>query len=408
MRKLAPIANRMLSLFTPGAVRLEDGRPYRTFGVGPHAISVVGREHVLELDGTIRQLYDANSDVSSSYSRKTVENVFVEAARRKLQDKFEFTEDELKNIIAELLNRESIEYKVIRDIFGVSLTTPVDPVDIGGFTIFYFPKHKEFLEKQAGLDAEALWFGQSHDYLLQCKVTAREPEKAREIADQRFAQFEQFLSFIIGNPDERFEVGILRYQGRRVRGGYVMGRDRVTNFTEVYGPIEPVPVDHPHLQDPTIGYDRVWGLLQERNPTGMRQRLTLAIEWVGQALIDPAIENAFLKVAIALEIIFTYQENTIITPSILHRISESVAMLLGQAKSDRLQIEKNMKRLYGVRSAIVHAGRKGLSQEDYYELLDYTRTIILDFFRKDRLRECTSVADLHNLIRGVKYTAPGI
>ena len=134
----------------------------------------------------------------------------------------------------------------------------------------------------------------------------------------------------------------------------------------------------------------------------------LAVEWIGQSMADPSPPSAFIKAAIALEIIFTYNERDIITPSIMNQISESIALILGSSVDERLKIESTVKKLYGLRSKIVHSGNKDISQADYKTLLEIARSVIIKILTSDKLNSVDSVEELYTIIKKIKYSGDAI
>jgi hypothetical protein len=64
-----------------------------------------------------------------------------------------------------------------------------------------------------------------------------------------------------------------------------------------------------------------------------------------------------------------------------YKISRGTAALLGKTKGDALVIYARMKKLYGKRSALVHAGDAKITQEDIYEMRGYTDSACVSCFR---------------------------
>jgi hypothetical protein len=124
-------------------------------------------------------------------------------------------------------------------------------------------------------------------------------------------------------------------------------------------------------------------------------------------MADPSPQSAFIKAAIALEIIFTYTERDIITPSIMNQISESIALILGSSVDERLKLEKRVKELYGLRSKIVHSGKKDINQADYETLLEIARSVIIRILTSDKLNSVDCVEKLYNILKKFKYSGGG-
>jgi len=271
------------------------------------------------------------------------------------------------------LKAESIKtFSVFRDIHGIVLNNPTSPLLLGGYTIYEFASQKEFIESKIDLKTDSfleIWDNDNPEYLIEWKAEARDSEKAIEIADEHFERFELILRYVLGSATNRFEVGVLNYQGGRQRNAYILSVGEVSNSSTRHGPIERIPLDDPYLVKEDTGYHTVWGFTTKTNLNEFQKRIMLAVEWIGQSMAEPSPPSAFIKAAIALEIIFTYQDN-IITPGIMHQISESIALILGSSVDERLKMESRVKKLYGLRSKIVHSGNKDISQADYKALVE--------------------------------------
>jgi hypothetical protein len=352
----------------------------------------------------LKGLFDSDKEVSHTYSLREYEKKLIEFLRPFFDSKSLVDHNKLSEFVAGLKSAPLQAFAVLREIHGLRLDDNTKPCTRGPFTIYNFATHEALLNAKAAVNPEAIWLGHTPVYLIETTTHAREEQKAMELADRRFEQFEMMMRFFLGFQRDRFEVGVLNYHGLQGRQAYV--------FTEAggyaasmtrHGPIDTVPIDDPYFVDADMGFDRIWGLLST-SKTEVERRLLLAAEWIGQAYSDLSAPSAFLKAAIALEILFTVQEKTIINASILSQISESVALLLGSTKEDRLKIEAELKRLYGMRSAIAHAGKANVPQEDLLSMLAIPREVVIKLVTSTALRECKSISEIHLHLKGLKYS----
>jgi len=298
---------------------------------------------------------------------------------------------------------------VFRDIHGVILENPDSPVSLGKYTIYEFQSQRTSIESKTRLNPEHIWLGDSPKYLIEWHSEARHFEKAIEIADQAFERFELILRYVIGNATSRFEVGVLNYQGLTRRLAYIFSDDgQVSTSATSHGSFQPIPLNDQYFSNEEAGCKYAWEIASSNNLNKFQKRVLLAIEWIGQSIAESSPQSAFLKSAIALEIIFTYNEKTIITPSILNQISEGAALVLGQSVKERLQIETKVKKLYGLRSAIVHSGNKNISTADHHNMLDISRSVVAKLLTSKALLSITSVEELYELLKHTKYSGNAI
>jgi hypothetical protein len=90
----------------------------------------------------------------------------------------------------------------------------------------------------------------------------------------------------------------------------------VSNSSTLHGPIKPIQLDAPYFVNEDNGYQTVWGFTTKKNLNKFQKRIMLAVEWIGQSMADPSPPSAFIKAAIALEIIFTYTKGTLLLPQL--------------------------------------------------------------------------------------------
>ena len=250
-----------------------------------------------------------------------------------------------------------------------------------------------------------IFIGNKPDYLIEFKAKARHHEKAVEIADKYFERFEYLIKFTMGSRSPRYEIGILSYLGWRRRRAYAITPDGIGSFSASnHGAIEKLPIDDPYFNDKEAGYDYLWKIATLNDANKFQKRILLAVEWIGQSIAESQLPSAFIKSAIALEIIFTHSEKTLITPSILNQISEGTAIILGDNIESRLEVEKSIKALYSKRSAIVHSGNKDINESDCQNMLAHARAVIISLLSNVESREINSIEMLYDRIKKSKYS----
>ncbi len=114
--------------------------------------------------------------------------------------------------------------------------------------------------------------------------------------------------------------------------------------------------------------------------------LLSAAQWVGRATIDRRREEAFLLYAIALETLMLPGEKS---GELGFRLKLRVAHLLGRTGAARALIAKEISRLYGIRSAIVHAGSYEVTDEDLGLLRSIVKRALLRLLRLTSLHRVT-------------------
>lgn len=401
--------NNLIQLAEPGGVGLNPERTaYKSFGFGENGVSFKG-SNVQAYEDNIKLLYQMDKSVHNTYSLKKFESEFIDFFWVLLQKNTKTDLDNSKAFFAKLLLVPIEEFSVLRDIHGLVMAGPQQPCIFGPFTIYHFPSHQNIINSKTSLSPEQIWHGDSPVYLIEVKTKARHFEKAIEAADILFEKFELTLRFVTGFSNQTFEVGILNYQGWRHRRAYTFTKTGSASSSHSnYGSFKPIRIDDPYFNSAEDGFDRIWQSIAFEGVTELQKRLLLAIEWIGQSYNEASPSSAFLKSAIALEILFTHNEKTIINSSILSQISESIALLIGDSLTERLEIESRVKNLYSMRSAIAHAGKTQVAQEDLLTIFHLSRRVVLKIMTSQALKDLKSIGEVHSYLKSCKYSCQKI
>jgi len=102
----------------------------------------------------------------------------------------------------------------------------------------------------------------------------------------------------------------------------------------------------------------------EGNLTGFQQVVAVASGWIGQAAIADTLEDEFVKATIGLERLLICGDEETTT----ERIAMRLAHLIGEQPEHKRLLYTRVKRLYGVRSNIVHQGFVGVSEDEMDEM----------------------------------------
>lgn len=404
--KLADYFNTIINSSTVGGLNQERiNGPYKSFGLGVDGIYFIG-DNFFDYELSLKALYQNDKSIHETYTVQEFERKLIEFLRPNFPEKLQLEEKKCRSFLEELNAISIADYSVFREIHGINLKNLQQPYELGPFTIYHFASHRRLIEAKTAVSPELIWEKRTPIYLIEVAVKARHSEKAEEIADLLFEKFELCLGFAIGSNRDRYEVGILNYRGSRHQKAYIFSADVTSHSHKNQGAFKNIPIDDKYFTE--SGFDRMWHILKMNNPSELQKRLLLAIEWAGQSYNELSLPSGFLKAAIALEILFTHNEKTLINASILSQISEGIALILGNNADDRLRIEKELKRLYSMRSAIAHAGKGDVSEEDLFLIFSYCRNAILTIMTTPSLRDLQSISDIHAHLKKLKYSCAAI
>jgi len=95
--------------------------------------------------------------------------------------------------------------------------------------------------------------------------------------------------------------------------------------------------------------------------TPLESVVVQAAQALGRSVVAQSVDESFLGCTIAVERLLIQDK----TETTVERFSDRLALLLGVTEKERVWISRSAKRLYGLRSDIVHAAYVGITDDDY-------------------------------------------
>jgi hypothetical protein len=299
-----------------------------------------------------------------------------------------------------------LKFRVLRPILGVEMAPDAVPTRFGDFQID-FGRRFFVASPTSGLLSLVLKPEDQNRLFIQCEVAARDNVAALELADILFHRFELIFRFFIGRRTKWIEVGIVNYLGAQMRDRFILSEEGrpVTHGSSWEGALQPFILGDPRFPLPTPPILRLFELIT-RPANDFERHIIRCAEWTGQAIGEPNEAAALVKAAIALEVLFTTSEKgVIITPSIMAQISESCAFLMGSKNTSPVEIEREVKRLYGVRSAVVHSGKDSVDSKDLNKFIGICRNAVILLLSGAEFARMTSMAALADHFKKMKFEA---
>jgi len=405
MTKPLPSAflNQIISAASVGMPPQMLDEPHRCFGLFDDAICFIGESKRI-FEESVNKLHGLDKDFYETTSRKWFVDRIMEIVTPRILEGSTLTNAEGSEAMKALSRVSNSEFHLFREIKGVSLNPKTDPLRLGVFTIYSVVNHYHILQTRTSVSLDQVLGHESPAFLVEVCTYAREPIKALELADIAFGGFEEVLRFIIGQRTEVYEVGILNYTGRNLLRAWQI-EDKIVNCNSaVKGTYETVPIDEPYFVSSEKGFDRLWELLGAPSPTPIQRRILMAVSWFSQSLYESSLSSAFMKAAIAIELLFKSDKKAIVTPSIMSQICEGACLLLFDSVDERMHAEKRLKDAYGLRSAIVHSGSERVDHESYRYILMILRMLVITMLTDPRLASFSRLEEIGDYIKRVKYS----
>ncbi len=295
------------------------------------------------------------------------------------------------------------KYRVIRPILGLEAEAHSTPIQLGDFQIDFGQRLRILAEESQFLDSIL----KPEDYnklFIECIVSARDTDIALECADAFFYRFELIFRFLIGRRTDWVQVGIFSYRGAHMRNRFIISEEGrlVGGGSSWEGALQPFIFGHPRFTVPTGPFKKLFELITRPN-NEFEKHIVRCAEWTGQAISEPNAAAGLVKAAIALEVLFSASEKGVITPSIMAQISESCAHLLGSKSRKPVDVEREVKRLYGVRSSVVHSGKDSVDLGDLEAFIQICREVVFVLLSSEEFAEIDNMDKLASHFRSKKY-----
>lgn len=221
---LLPIVNEIIELAETGNFWGRTDVRFKSFGLGDNSINFVN-ENLTKYINALSRAFDSNEEIKKTYTLKKYESLLIKHFRECFSKNCLAKNEDVSSFVTKLKAESIKTFSIFRDIHGIVLNSPTSPLLLGGYTIYEFASQKEFIESKIDSKTDSFqerWGNDNPEYLIEWKAEARHFEKALEIADEHFERFELILRYVLGSATNRFEVGVLNYQGLRHRKAYIL------------------------------------------------------------------------------------------------------------------------------------------------------------------------------------------
>ncbi len=376
--------------------------PYRRFGHADGFIAFQGVEDFFEYEEALKMFYD-HKDIPETISLKVFEDSLVRLLREFYDSGETVSRDRLSEFYRQHLDKPILDSVVLRPVVGIVVKKPKE--DLGPFCLYNLEESKQIIAERLGIMDDLLWTGwEQVKYAIGTEVKARDTKRANEIADEKFELFENIIRFNLSPDDTRHRANVVNWDHNWIDLAIIASQENWSTPTGWHGPFLDINLSDPFFFRKDNGNEYLWSLAGNKNLTRMQQSLLGAVNWLGKAQRDLDYGRKFLLCVIALETLLTIDDQSILRPGITYQIAESVALLLGNGPDERLDLESRMKKLYGIRSAISHGGKKVVTMDSIQEARAISTAVIRLFLVREELRKIPNQHALRDYLRKLKYS----
>lgn len=384
-----------------------------------------------KLTELVETFWLSDEEVTQIVSRKTIKKEVVELIWAHRLAPTRLNEAAIHSLFKRVKSEKNKQWHVFRSLYGISLSTA--SLTLGPFTIYTWENYRSLAEK------EELWLdkylcedrqfdeqcGVKHaenplledlgNLIIGVQVEARDVDKARELADECFYQFENIVSYMLAEPQFKYADIFNYFNDNRSLQSFIQGEDYISFNTEKINHganILYCDLNSPFFTDGVLdlsygstqywvnaGYSWIWEAFGRSNLTEREKRVLAAIEWVGKGVRDNDMSRALVQYTFALETLFTLDKD-----AVTNQLAEFSAFVYGSSPELRQKIAKQVKEIYGSRSAIAHGRTKNVPASEVAKALRLVKALITKLITDPELSSITTDQEFRKWCDGKKYT----
>ncbi|HBC3864228.1 HEPN domain-containing protein [Vibrio parahaemolyticus] len=354
--------------------------------------------NVEDFNSSLEKLYEFNNDVASRFSRKTVfEHISKQVPRLKSTDSSEI--EDAKNFYHDLLSVKPVNVTVKSPISGIRLDNGLREFSLGDYKFGYMSDLTMPMSNERGM-----FISVSIDNIYDNNIAIHKAETA-------FLDFIRLIVFISGkldkslfislglplSPDvspEQMYVSTSSFQITDSDGNLLSGN--ISNKLVVK-----VPVNDPFFCQ-NKDFTKLWELLSRKinnnKMTDMESRLLNSALALGESAFTKDKKNSIIYTCMSLELMFSYDEVGFYQRSIGEKLSDIFTFIVAKDKEARRDTAKLFKKVYRMRSAIVHGGDKELSDENLF--INYLmRGAIGEMINNEKYKKIKNISQVYEMLR---------
>lgn len=373
-------------------------RPFKTFD----NVVVKGMDDIVLFERAIDDIWRFDSEIFYNYSRKSI---------IKLVLKFIFVADPVNNEnlikwIKDIKAKESKDYWIFKEIRGAELSNK-EPIQFGLFHVVDRILHKDYIISKTQLNRNQwneIWQKSEETLMIGINIQVKELARGYELTEKYFSQFENIIKYVAPTSSSNTQVDIINKPESYIDYIYTLypkGYRKKGDLKDYK--LSNIDLNHPAFFNPVNGTEYLFSLITKTKLNEIQERILKSVDWIGKGLREKDKCKGFVQIMFGLESLLNSQENEIIQPSILSKMSENIAFTMGHTYEDRIRLDKEFKKLYGIRSSIAHGRQDIFSEGDFLILINISRLIIREFLTNNDLISISTFNKYLDWIKVKKY-----
>ncbi|WP_139834938.1 HEPN domain-containing protein [Pseudomonas sp. B35(2017)] len=346
----------------------------------------------------LEMIYGADKVVSSRFSRVTIFE-FLNKQFPKLKISNQEVEFDEKLFFKDFYDVKPRNLLVTAPISGIRLDGGVKNFELSIYKFGYLQDLQFPIANESGM------------YVSVLVKNIYDKVKAVQKANDAFLNLAKIIVFMSGKLDRSIsiETGLPLKPSVSHEQMYVSTSSH--QVSDEGGPLdwaniknelrEKIPVNNSFFSENT-DFRKLWVLYGKKHNgeklNDLESRILNSALALGESAITNDTRNSIIYTCISLEILFSLDEGGLFQKSIGEKLSDVFSFIVAKDVEARLEVGRLVKKVYGLRSAIVHGGDKELSNENLVVNF-FMRLAINELLNGERFSAVTSLKDIYELLK---------
>lgn len=236
---------------------------------------------------------------------------------------------------------------------------------------------------------------------------------AIEEAKDMFLDFIRLVVFFTGKNDKKviMKIGLpgfksLTHEQMYVESSSFMVAESIDcvfpqNSTTKNILVDKIPLDNDFFCN-NENFEKLWNLYGKKR-SKFEDRLLNASIALGESALNKDKKNSIIYTSMAFEILFSYDDGSLFQKSIGDKIADVFAYLIGDSAEHRMEVTKEVKKFYSLRSALVHGGKRKVD-DSYIPFNIFLRAAINELLNKEEYQHINKIDDLYLMVKKAQYS----
>jgi hypothetical protein len=266
----------------------------------------------------VEQFWLADKEVTQTVSRETIEAGVFDLIGQHRQKPNSLDSSSIRSLFIQLKSAQKQYWQVFRPLYGIILST--DKTALGPYTIYTWDAYQAVVAKHANWLADCLQDNLAHDQIngdkpssnpllenldnliISVEVEARDKTRAIELADERFYQFENVVSYMLADTKTKYAEILNFFNLNDFHQVLILTKDNRFFINEPKNRdqnVVPYDLELPFFTNGVLafptepvqywvdsGHEWIWQALTRSDLNERQKRVLTAIEWIGRGIRD--------------------------------------------------------------------------------------------------------------------------